>query len=275
MKHLILAELYRMKNSKSPLILLLACFGLSLLNAATSGLMFGNAPWLISMYEEAFGFNPFEAALGSGAGPNVDSIRSLADFISASNGNIGIFLVFFIAIFLLPLRRNGFIKNIASEHSRSRVFGVHALLVLVYSFLLTDVSAIAVSLMSLAFFRNLPIGNVLDIAVYLVVSALISAAIGIVVLMLTDLTSRPISVIVMSLIYLWFVFPLVYSISSVGAMLRPNAGFRLLYISLPGNQVMLTAGKWDTVLSSLLVVLFYVGISVLLELTLLKRRDRI
>ena len=56
MKNLFFAELYRAKKSKSPLILLLVCFGLSLMTGAVYGLMFGNVPWLQTMYDEYFGF---------------------------------------------------------------------------------------------------------------------------------------------------------------------------------------------------------------------------
>ncbi len=282
MKNLFFAELYRAKKSKSPLILLLVCFGLSLMTGAVYGLMFGNVPWLQTMYDEYFGFNPFSIPGDLELDPDLGglvgffTVHNYGDFISfAIKGNLRIFIVFFVAVFLTPLRRSGFIKNIASHHSRTQVFLVHAILVVIYSFLLTDVSVIAMILMILVFFRGLPTGGILNLLVYTVTAGLLLSAIGIFVLMLTDLMKRQMPAIVLSMIYLWFGAPLLFSASEVARLLKPEQSFRIEYISLVGNLQLLSVGRWDTVWSSLLVIAAYVGIAFLLELTLIKRRDLI
>ncbi len=275
MKNLLFAELYRMKKSKSPLILLLACFGLSLASGAIYGFMFGNAPWLLESYEKYLGFDPSVFT----ADPEISGISAVnnyADFIGyALKGNLSIYIVLFIAIFLLPLRRSGFIKNIASAHPRSEIFFVHAVLVTFYAFLLVDVSSFAMILISFIFFRGLPVGGILNLFVFLITASLLLSAIGIVVLMLTDFLRRQMSAIIISTIYLWVGAPLLYTIADLSETLNPNVKFRIQYISLVGNLRQLTSGRWDMVLSALLMVVLYVGLSVLLEMTLIKRRDLI
>ena len=91
--------------------------------------------------------------------------------------------------------------------------------------------------------------------------------------MLTDLLRRQTAAIVLSTIYLWIGAPLLFSMADVARIFSSDRTFRIQYISLVGNLTLLSAGKWDTILSSLLVITAYVGIAVLLELTLIRRRD--
>ena len=76
MKHFLFAELYRMKSSKSPLILLLVCFGLSFTAGITYGIAFGNAPFLTDFYSFLFGgMDPGVTELLSG-----NHVDTLAEF---------------------------------------------------------------------------------------------------------------------------------------------------------------------------------------------------
>ena len=275
MKYFLSAELYRMKKSKSPLLLLIACFALSFLSGVLYGFMFGNAPWLQRMYEAYLGLNPFAAAQEITI-TGLNAIGSYADLIGyALKANIGIYVVLFIAIFLIPLRRSGYIKNIASVHPRSEVFFAHALLIAVFAFLLVDAASLAMVLSSFIFFRGLPVGSIPDLLVFLLTDSLLLSAIGIVVLTLTDLLRRQMPAIIFSIVYLWLVAPTMFSIAEASRMLNPGMKFRLRYVSLVGNLLQMQAGHWNMVLSALLAAVVYVGLCVLLEMTVIRRRDLI
>ncbi len=277
MKSLFQAELYRARKSKSPLIILIVCFGMSLFSGLSYGIMYGNAPWIQKMYENAFGYNPF--AFGDDLDLGLDiagftRMKSVGEFISTGlRINICLYLVIFIAVFLMPMRRSGFIKNLSSEHSRTRIFFVHVLLILIYSFLLVDVAALAMALMCLVTYRGLPLGGLPELLTYLVTSALLVAAIGLVVLTLTDLLRRQTPAIVMSVIYLWMIAPTVFAMGQVMTLYTSRSDFRLQYVSLAGNLMLLSPGKWDTILSALLVIAVYAGLCILLHFLVVRKKD--
>lgn len=278
MKALFLAEFYRARKSKSPLILLIVCFGLSILSGFGYGIMYGNAPWIQAMYENAFGFNPFlfDADLGLGeldiAG--FGGVSSFGEFISSGiKINICLYLVMFVAVFLVPMRRSGYIKNLSSEHSRTRIFFVHALMILIYAFLLVDAAALGMSLTGLVCFRNLPLGGVPELISYLAAASLLTAAVGFAVLTLTDVLRRQTPAIILSVIYLWMVAPTVFSLGQVMSLYGGRSDFRFQYVSLAGNLMLLAPGKWDTILSALLVIVAYTGLCILLHFLIVKKKD--
>ena len=273
MKQFLRAELYRMKKSKSPLILLIACAGVSLLNSVTYGFMFGNAGWLTGFYENVLGFNPFAISdeLGIEA---IGTVKSLGDFTALIvGGNGALFTALFIGIFLVSLRRSGFIRNIASEVSRQQIFVIHAVLIAGFSLLQVLLSAIAPSLVFFLFYRGLPAESFTDMLLYILTAWLLVAATGIMVLLLTDVFRRPTTAIILSMFYLWIGASLLFAFTDGGGTVQNGTAFRLQYVSLVGNLGLLTAGELDTVLSSLLVVVLYVGLAFALEMTVIKKKD--
>ncbi|MBR6321523.1 MAG: hypothetical protein IKR59_01525 [Lachnospiraceae bacterium] len=269
MKRLLFADFYRLTKSKGPLILLIASFGFMLLTGLMDGFMFGNAKWLTTQYEEIFGFNPFpETAEMIGY-----EMNNLGDFVSFGlSGTLNAFLVLFIMIFIVPMRRSGFIKNIASEFKRSSFFFTQSIIIMLYAFLVTFGAASAMILTSFIFFRNFPVGNPLHILIHIFVTALLNTAVGIVVLTLTDLMKKQISAVILSLVYIMVISPMLITIGSIGSTYS-SSPFRIAYISLMGNISLLTVGKWMTVLSAIFVIVCYVGLCVVLELTVVKKKD--
>ena len=266
MKQFLRAELYRMKKSKSPLILLIVCFGVSLMNGFTFGFLFGNAGWLTEFYENALGGNPFDI-YGEIAGEGLAPIRSLGDFVSLNvAGTDGIFLILFIAIFLASLKRSGFIRNIASEYGRTQIFFTHVLLTAVYAFALVILSAAGSLIMFFVFFRGLPVESFPDFIVYLLTAWLLMSATGVMMLVLVDVVKKINMAVIAALVYLEFWAPIIFSFTG-------SSGFSLRFVSLVGNLDLLTVGDWNTVLSSLLVIVFYMTGAVLLETLVIKKRD--
>lgn len=142
MKNLIKAEMYRFRTT--PLIwgLVIAYAVLSLINGCLTGLVAGNAPWLVEIKGALVGTlggeqSTFSAMMTLMQEMMTGSVNSFNDFIRASVGsNLLMMLSIFVGVFCLSQKSSGYIKNMMPLKSRSQILSANLFTTLIFTIIL-------------------------------------------------------------------------------------------------------------------------------------------
>lgn len=279
MKHLFNAEFYRLLKQKSTYIILIVAVLFMVMNSCMMGVVLGNRPWLKQMYQ---------SILDSGALSAYDSTmrdqfmalyqlsaNSLTDFLAINfKGDLLIFLGIFAACFFGAQKKYGYTKNLTQKYTRTSIFTVHALIGLIYAVALVFCSLIGISLVSLIFFVNTPVGNIGKLGFYLLVLILLYAGINCFILIFLDLFKRSSVGILAAFAYIFFGSTILYSLINViiAGVFKSSAS--IYYFTPIGNLSVLDYTNTSTLLTAALCALVYILLYFMIEIYVLGQKDQ-